>query len=77
MSSARHLCESLTLPHALPDAAPFTRLYVNGWRCARHTPNAEKGQPEVPPGPGWPIHRAPRPDEVEPTTEHQEQSRDH
>ncbi|MDT6983703.1 hypothetical protein ACFSUJ_12015 [Streptomyces lusitanus] len=46
-------CESLALPHALT----YARLYLNGWRCARHTPAAEKGQPETPPGPGWPIHR--------------------
>ncbi|TFE42479.1 hypothetical protein E3E14_25175 [Streptomyces sp. ICN441] len=46
-------CESLGLPHGLIRA----RLYVIGWRCARHTPAAERGKPEALPGPGWPVHR--------------------
>lgn len=33
------------------------RRYLPGYRCPAHTPNALKGLPEVPPGPGWPIHR--------------------
>ncbi|MGI5408678.1 hypothetical protein ACQEV9_18025 [Streptomyces chartreusis] len=53
----RRGCESLALPHALT----YARLYLNGWRCARHTPAAEKGQPEATAGPGWPIHRQPSP----------------
>lgn len=71
MSGSKHACESLAQPHALT----YARLYVTGWRCARHTPAAEKGQPETPPGPGWPIHRAPRPTDA--TTDHPENSRDH
>lgn len=73
MSGSKHACESPALPHAVT----YTRLYVSGWRCARHTPAAEKGQPEAPPRPGWPIHRAPQPDAAEPPNEKQEQSRDH
>ncbi|TLQ45789.1 hypothetical protein FEF34_24825 [Streptomyces marianii] len=46
-------CSSLGLPHGLMRARP----YVLGWRCELHTPAAEKGRPESPPGPGWPIHR--------------------
>ncbi|MGQ4358895.1 hypothetical protein [Streptomyces sp. SAS_272] len=30
------------------------RLYLPGRRCPAHTPNALKGLPEIPPGPGWP-----------------------
>ncbi len=30
------------------------RRYLPGMRCPAHTPNALKGLPEVPPGPGWP-----------------------
>lgn len=30
------------------------RLYLTGLCCPAHTPNALKGLPEVPPGPGWP-----------------------
>ncbi|WPP29997.1 hypothetical protein [Streptomyces sp. CL7] len=55
MRRRRRACESLALPHALT----YARLYLTGWRCAAHTPAAEKGQPETPPGPGWPIHRQP------------------
>lgn len=33
------------------------RRYVTGLRCPAHTPNALRGLPEIPPGPGWPIHR--------------------
>lgn len=33
------------------------RRYVPGYRCPTHTPNALAGKPELPPGPGWPIHR--------------------
>lgn len=33
------------------------RLYVTGHYCPAHTPNALRGLPEIPPGPGWPIHR--------------------
>lgn len=33
------------------------RRYITGYRCAIHTPNALQGKPEIPPGPGWPIHR--------------------
>ncbi|REE62164.1 hypothetical protein BX257_4777 [Streptomyces sp. 3212.3] len=51
-------CESLAFPHELN----YARLYVTGWRCANHTPAAENGRPEAPPGPGWPIYRTPSPD---------------
>ena len=54
---SRRACESLAFPHALT----YSRQYLNGWRCANHTPAAEKDQPETPPGPGWPIHRQPQP----------------
>ncbi|MFE6379204.1 hypothetical protein [Streptomyces roseolus] len=30
------------------------RLYRTGWCCDRHTPAAQAGRPEPPPGPGWP-----------------------
>lgn len=60
--TSRQPCDSLGLPHALPTTHPYTRPYVCGWRCARHTPSAERGLPEAPPGPGWPIHRQPPPD---------------
>ncbi|MGW3110524.1 hypothetical protein [Streptomyces sp. NPDC001091] len=49
---------------------------MNGWLCAHHTPAAMRGQPETPPGPGWPIHRElpidhsttdPEPTDPEPT----------
>ncbi|MGW4300382.1 hypothetical protein ACWEHT_11455 [Streptomyces sp. NPDC004646] len=68
-------CEVPRVPHALT----YARLYVTGWRCATHTPAAERGQPETPPGPGWPIHRQPPPDtptDPDPTdsTEHEEPS---
>ncbi|MCX4576561.1 hypothetical protein OHB41_25980 [Streptomyces sp. NBC_01571] len=33
------------------------RLYVIGHRCPVHTPRALQGLPEIPTGPGWPIHR--------------------
>ncbi|MFD9211622.1 hypothetical protein ACFVY9_00600 [Streptomyces sp. NPDC059544] len=33
------------------------RQYIPGYRCPAHTPNALQGKPEIPPGPGWPIHR--------------------
>ncbi|MEU9400594.1 hypothetical protein [Streptomyces sp. NPDC048242] len=53
---------------------------MTGWRCAAHTPAAERGLPETPPGPGWPIHRQLPPDtpttDADPTvsTEHEEPS---
>lgn len=37
--------------------ADGVRRYVTGFRCPAHTPNALQGKPEIPPGPGWPIHR--------------------
>ena len=43
-------CGDLGLPHAFKP----TRRFVIGWRCERHTPNAVRGLPEPPPGPGWP-----------------------
>lgn len=48
-------CEALATGHAYE----YARLYLVGWRCPRHTPAAEAGRPETPPGPGWPIHRDP------------------
>ncbi len=38
-------------------ATDGVRFFVPGHRCPAHTPNALKGLPEVPAGPGWPIHR--------------------
>ena len=38
-------------------ATDSTRRYVNGYRCPLHTPRALQGLPELPPPPGWPIHR--------------------
>ncbi|MFG3154258.1 hypothetical protein ACGF7W_19690 [Streptomyces sp. NPDC048219] len=73
MSGFARGCESMALPHALT----YGRPYLVGWRCARHTPAAEKGQPEAPAGPGWPIHRAPAPDHTEPSADDQEKARDH
>lgn len=43
-------CTGAPPPHALSYARPFPC----GWRCARHTPAAMAGEPEPPPGPGWP-----------------------
>lgn len=47
---ARRTCDVPWLPHGLFRA----RLYPCGWRCDRHTPNAIRGLPEAPPGPGSP-----------------------
>lgn len=33
------------------------RYYLPGYRCPSHTPRALQDLPEIPPGPGWPIHR--------------------
>jgi hypothetical protein len=33
------------------------RRYLPGNRCPAHTPRALQGLPEIPTGPGWPIHR--------------------
>jgi hypothetical protein len=46
----RRPCDVPWLPHGLKRA----RLYPAGWRCNRHTPNAVRGLPELPPGPGMP-----------------------
>ena len=43
-------CDVPWLPHGLRRA----RLYAAGWRCDRHSPNAIRGLPEAPPGPGMP-----------------------
>lgn len=43
-------CGDVGLPHGLV----YARRYVTGYRCDRHTPNALRGLPEPPPGPGWP-----------------------
>lgn len=59
-------CEVLTPPHAIT----YARLYLCGWRCARHTPAAMQGKPETPPGPGWPIHQQA---EADPNPSEQEQ----
>jgi hypothetical protein len=57
----RRPCDFPRKPHGLGHA----RLYVCGWRCDKHTPNALRGLPEAPPGPGWPpgalIHQKPDP----------------
>jgi hypothetical protein len=37
--------------------ADGVRLYVPGRRCPAHTPNALRGLPEPPPGPGIPAFR--------------------
>lgn len=50
MSGSIRPCGSLGLPHGLR----YARFYPCGWRCERHTPSAERGRPEPPPGPGWP-----------------------
>lgn len=46
----RRPCDVPWLPHGLLRARPFPC----GWRCNRHTPNAVRGLPESPPGPGMP-----------------------
>lgn len=56
------VCGHMTGPHTRN-----ARLYPCGWLCALHTPNALANRPEPPPGPGWPIHRQPPPDD--PSTE--------
>lgn len=35
-------------------AADQVRHYLPGYRCPAHTPNALRGLPEIPPGPGVP-----------------------
>ncbi|MEU0522734.1 hypothetical protein [Streptomyces niveus] len=50
MSGSIRPCGSIGLPHGLRYARP----YPCGWRCEKHTPAAEQGKPEPPPGPGWP-----------------------
>ncbi|MFE1925840.1 hypothetical protein ACFW91_25115 [Streptomyces asoensis] len=67
------VCGVLTGPHTRD-----TRPFPCGWRCALHTPNAQAGRPEPPPGPGWPAHRlAPHgtdPEDADPTgTEHEQE----
>ncbi|WP_073946488.1 hypothetical protein [Streptomyces kebangsaanensis] len=66
-------CTWPTAPHALT----YARLYPSGWWCAKHTPNAQQGKPEAPPGPGWPIHRQPppgtTPEDAAPTGDQHEQ----
>ncbi|MDI5965799.1 hypothetical protein [Streptantibioticus silvisoli] len=37
--------------------AEEVRRFLCGHRCPAHTPAALSGTPEMPPGPGWPIHR--------------------
>jgi hypothetical protein len=46
-------CESLA---ADGHAYAYARLYLVGWRCPRHTPAAEAGRPEAPPGPAVDPH---------------------
>lgn len=46
----RRPCDVPQHPHSLNRA----RLYPCGWRCDLHTPNAIRGLPEVPAGPGKP-----------------------
>ncbi|MEU7044974.1 hypothetical protein AB0A77_28500 [Streptomyces varsoviensis] len=36
-------------------ATETVRPYRTGLRCPAHTPAAEHGRPEPPPGPGWPV----------------------
>lgn len=38
-------------------ATEAVRRYVVGYRCPAHTPNALRGMPEAPPGPGIPAYR--------------------
>lgn len=38
-------------------AVEGVRRYITGFCCPVHTPRALQGLPEIPPGPGWPIHR--------------------
>lgn len=40
--------------HRYCDRTDDVRPYLTGDRCPAHTPNALKGLPEVPPGPGLP-----------------------
>ncbi len=37
--------------------ADGVRRYITGHRCPAHTPRALQDLPEIPTGPGWPIHR--------------------
>jgi hypothetical protein len=50
VSGSKGPCEDVAQPHGLT----YTRAYVTGLKCDRHSPNAWAGRPEVPPGPGWP-----------------------
>lgn len=38
-------------------ATEGVRRYITGFCCPLHTPRALQGLSEIPPGPGWPIHR--------------------
>ncbi|MEU9661878.1 hypothetical protein [Streptomyces chartreusis] len=55
-------CTGLTPPHSLT----YSRFYVNGWWCDRHSLRTLRGLPALEPGPGWPIHLKPPPDTSEP-----------
>ena len=33
------------------------RYFATGWKCPIHTPNALRGEPEYPPGPGIPAYQ--------------------
>ncbi|WP_435218345.1 hypothetical protein [Streptomyces sp. bgisy034] len=57
MSTKPPPCTGLTPPHSLT----YSRFYINGWWCYRHSPRKVRGLPDLEPGPGWPIHRQPPP----------------
>lgn len=61
MSTKPPPCTGLTPPHSLT----YSRFYVNGWWCYRHSPRKVRGLPDLEPGPGWPIHRKPPADTSE------------
>jgi hypothetical protein len=48
-----------TFQKVSPHSLTYARLYPSGWWCDRHSPRRRKGLPDLPPSPGWPIHRQP------------------
>lgn len=44
-----------------PHSLTYARPYASGWWCDRHSPRKQRGLPDLPPSPGWPVHRQPQP----------------
>lgn len=52
--SGRECTHWIGAEHRHCHATDGVRPYLTGLRCPAHTPNALRGLPEVPPGPGMP-----------------------